>query len=134
MPFDARAAKLLQAGEHLTILPEHPGLRLAARAKLRTWIYRFKSPVDGGMRQIKLGEWPAMSYPAAALEWEKRRAERDGGVDPALEKRVARRREVFDAAKEKVGPYTVADLVEDYLTGHIDLHRKPRAAPRCAGC
>ena len=89
MPFDARAAKLLQPGEHLT-LPEHPGLRLAATASRRSWIYRYRSPVDGGMRQVKLGEWPAMSYPLAALEWEKKRTDRSGGADPQLQKKVAR--------------------------------------------
>jgi integrase len=125
MPFDARAAKLLQAGEHL-ILPEHPGLRLAATATRRSWIYRYKSPVDGGMRQLKLGEWPAMSYPAAAVEWEKRRAERDSGADVQLQKRAARRQERDAVAAEKVKPYSVADLVQDYLAGHIDLHRKPK--------
>jgi integrase len=125
MPFDARAAKLLQAGEHL-ILPEHPGLRLSSTATRRSWIYRYKSPVDGGMRQVKLGEWPAMSYPTAAVEWEKRRAERDSGVDASLQKRTARRQERAVVAAEKSAAYSVADLVQDYLAGHIDLHRKAK--------
>lgn len=125
MPFDARAAKLLQPGEHIT-LPEHPGLRLTAAATRRAWIYRYKSPVDGGMRQVKLGEWPSMSYPAAALEWEKRRAERDSGVDHQLQKRTAKRQERAAAVAEKAKPYSVGDLVQDYLAGHIDLHRKPK--------
>jgi integrase len=125
MPFDARAAKLLQAGEHIT-LQEHPGLRLVATATRRSWVYRYKSPVDGGMRQVKLGDWPSMSYPAAAVEWEKRRAERDSGVDLQLQKRAVRRKERDALAAEKVKPYSVADLVQDYLAGHIDLHRKPK--------
>lgn len=125
MPFDAREAKLLPAGQHIT-LQEHPGLRLVATATRRSWIYRYKSPVDGGMRQVKLGEWPAMSYPAAAVEWEKRRDVRDSGVDLQLQKRAARREARAAAAAEKVKPYTVADLVQDYLAGHIDLHRKPK--------
>lgn len=125
MPFDARAAKLLPAGQHIT-LQEHPGLRLVATATRRSWIYRYKSPVDGGMRQVKLGEWPGMSYPAAAVEWEKRRDERGSGVDLQLQKRAARREQRAAAAAEKSRPYTVADLVQDYLAGHIDLHRKPK--------
>jgi hypothetical protein len=92
MPFDARAAKLLQPGEHIT-LQEHPGLRLVATATRRSWIYRYKSPVDGGMRQVKLGEWPAMGYPAAAVAWEAQRQERSKGVDLQLQKRAARRAE-----------------------------------------
>jgi integrase len=125
MPFDARAAKLLQPGEHI-ILPEHQGLRLSAVASRRSWIYRYKSPVDSGMRQVKLGEWPAMSYPLAALEWEKMRKERSGGADPQLQKKAARRQARAEGVAEKARPYSVADLVQDYLTGHIDLHRKPK--------
>jgi integrase len=125
MSFDARAAKLLPAGEHIT-LQEHPGLRLVATDTRRSWIYRYKSPVDGGMRQLKLGEWPSMSYPAAAVEWEKRRTERDNGVDLQLQKRAARQRARAAAVAEKEKPYSVADLVQDYLAGHIDLHRKPK--------
>lgn len=125
MPFDARTAKLLQPGQHI-ILPEHPGLRLSATASRRSWIYRYKSPVDGGMRQVKLGEWPTMGYPQAALEWEKVRGQRTAGTDPQLQKRTARRQERAAAAAEKVKPYSVADLVADYLAGHIDLHRKPK--------
>jgi integrase len=125
MPFDARDAKLLQPGQHITV-QEQPGLRLTATGTRRSWIYRYKSPVDGGMRQVKLGEWPAMSYPAAAVEWEKRRAARDDGVDVQLQKRAARRQERAAVVAEKAKPYSVADLVSDYLAGHIDLHRKPK--------
>jgi integrase len=125
MPFDARAAKLLQAGTHL-ILPEHPGLRLSATASRRSWVYRYKSPVDGGMRQIKLGEWPSMSYPQAAVEWEKKKGEREGGIDHSLQKRTARREAEAVASGDGPGVYKVRRLVEDYLSGHIDLHRKPK--------
>lgn len=126
MPFDARAAKLLQPGAHI-ILQEHPGLRLTASATRRAWIYRYKSPVsNGNMRQIKLGEWPSMSYPLAALEWEKKRGERDAGVDPSLQKKTARRNAEAAARGEAPGMYKVRHLVEDYLSGHIDLHRKPK--------
>jgi integrase len=125
MPFDARAAKLLQPGEHI-ILPEHPGLRLVATDTRRSWIYRYKSPIDGGMRQVKLGEWPALSYPDAAVAWSQARATRDAGKDASLEKRAARREAREIAAKGHAGPYTVTHLVADYLSGHIDVSRKPK--------
>jgi integrase len=125
MPFDARAAKLLKPGEHLKI-EEHPGLRLVATAARRRWVYRYRSPVDDGMRQVKLGEWPAMSYPQAALEWEKKRGDRDAGVDPSLQKRAARREARAVAGGDAPGVYKVRNVIEDYLTGHIDLRRKPK--------
>jgi len=126
VPFDARAAKLLQPGQHLTILPEHPGLRLSATASRRSWIYRYKSPVDGGMRQVKIGEWPQVGYPDAAGEWARLRAARDAGSDASLVKRAARREVQRAKAKKPDSVYTVAQLVQDYLSGHIDLHRKPK--------
>ena len=68
MQFDARAAKLLAAGQHFTI-SDCPGLRLEATKSKRSWIYRYKSPLDGRMRQTKIGEWPAISLAAATVEY-----------------------------------------------------------------
>jgi integrase len=124
MPFDAREAKLLQAGQHL-ILPEHPGLRLVATSTRRSWIYRYKSPADDRMRQVKLGEWPAMSAPAAIAKWEAARIARSGGQDMAAEKRAARHRVRAEKARAKEDDYLVKHLVQDYLSNHIDIHRKP---------
>ncbi len=56
--FDARTAKLLPSGEHITFV-DYPGLRLVSSGSGKSWIYRYKSPVDGRMRQIKIGGWPA---------------------------------------------------------------------------
>jgi integrase len=125
MPFDARAAKLLQPGEHIT-LQEHPGLRLVASTRGRSWIYRYKSPVDTGMRQVKLGAWPAMGYPQAVVAWEEKRDTRATGVDLQLEKKKLRRQALAAKAAVRSRAYTVHDLVQDYLTGHIDVRRKPK--------
>jgi integrase len=122
--FDARAAKLLQPGEHM-ILPQHPGLRLSVTAAKRSWIYRYKSPVDGGMRQVKIGEWPRIGYTAAREAWEKLRDQRAAGADAQLQKRAARREaRAAKAAGKKV--YTVEALILDYLSEHIDQRRKPK--------
>ena len=89
MSFDPRAAKLLQAGEHITFA-DHPGLRLEARAKCRTWIYRYKSPSDGKMKQAKLGQWPAMSYHKAVTEWEQVKTQNKAGPELDAERQQAR--------------------------------------------
>lgn len=62
MWLDARAAKQLSLGTHMTI-DGYPCLRLEASASRRSWVYRFKSPIDARMRQIKIGEWPSTSLP-----------------------------------------------------------------------
>lgn len=126
MKFDARTAKSLLDGEHLSI-EGCPGLRIIAKKTRRSWTYRYKSPIDGNMRQIKIGSWPAMSPVAAAGEWERLRTERDSGIDPAAQKREDRAAEVRDQADDDTG-YTVAKLCDDYTTGHIKKNRKPKGA------
>lgn len=122
--FDARAAKQLAPGAHLTI-SDAPGLRLQATASTRTWVYRYKSPVDGRMRQIKLGAWPAMTYQAAWVAWDKAKTLRDEGADPAVEKRAAKsaaaERARSDLRQQQVARYLVRDVCSDYLawlSGH----------------
>lgn len=105
--FDARAAKALGDGEHLTVAGA-PGLRLLGTATARTWTYRYRSPVDGKTRQVKLGRWPAMGLPAALSAWEKVKAQRDAGGDPAAEKRGR-------AKTERVEKYTVRRACDDFL-------------------
>lgn len=129
MYFDARAAKLLKPGEHLTIA-DHPGLRLECNTTRRTWTYRYKSPLDGRMKQTKIGTWPAMSPAAAIVEWEKLRATRDSGRDVAAEKRTARTnaRAVKNGSLPQAGPYTVRRLCADYLVGHVERNRALKGA------
>jgi integrase len=130
MQFDAREAKLLQPGQHFTI-SDCQGLRLEATASSRSWIYRFKSPLDQRMRQVKIGAWPAMSAAAAIVEWERLRDVRAAGRDPAEERRAARVQE--KAAQDQVraavaNRLTVRGLCNLYLDGHVDRHRKPKGA------
>lgn len=118
--------KLLPAGEHL-ISPEFPGLRLVATDLHRSWIYRYKSPVDGKMKQIKIGRWPAISLHVAVSEWEKLRQERERGGDPAeavKEARATKRVEdLARQAKARTDAYTVMKLCDDYFDGHVQRSR-----------
>jgi integrase len=131
MSFDARAAKLLTPGKHITC-PEHPGLRLEAFEGKRTWTYRFRSPVDGRLRQMKIGQWPKMSIHAAIAAWENLRAQRDAGQDPAAEGKAAREKKKDEArqARERVvlKQYTVADVCNDYWKGHVRVLRARKGA------
>ena len=123
MKFDAREAKLLEIGTHFMV-DDCPGLRLEASASRRTWVYRYKSPIDDRMRQVKIGSWPAMSEAAATFAWEDLRKFRDSGKDPSLEKRAAR----VAVAVKKPSFYSVRKLCDDYLCGHVDVHRKKPGA------
>jgi Arm DNA-binding domain len=132
--FDARTAKLLAPGEHLTI-EEAPGLRLEASQSAKAWIYRYRSPVDGRMRQIRIGRWPALGYQAAWVEWEKLRGMRDRGQDPAAEKRAGRHAELAAQdqarAEAKAAAYLVRHLCADYV-GSLRLRRKAKGCNEVA--
>ncbi|WP_186215867.1 tyrosine-type recombinase/integrase [Burkholderia gladioli] len=118
MKFDARIAKQLKPGSHLTFA-SFPGLRLEVTTSRRSWIYRYKSPIDKCMRQKKLGQWPEMSYASAISAWEEIRGQREAGIDPVLAKKRPK-----DAGKG----YTVKQLCEDFLSGYIDVHRQADGA------
>lgn len=129
MQFDARQAKALQAGDHMTV-PDAPGLRLVCSTAGRAWVYRFKSPTDDRMRQIKLGTWPVMSAAQAGAEWDRLRHIRDAGRDPAAERRAARQEVLASAAADrdqaKHGRHTVARLMKDYIEQHVVGRRAPK--------
>lgn len=127
MHFDARTAKQLQPDQHIMV-DGCPGLRLTATATTRTWTCRYKSPIDGRMRQKAIGRWPAMSLGAAVAAWEKLRGARDAGIDPARAHKEERAQLVAKAKQERAGVYTVRRLVDDYLKRHIDVHRKEKGA------
>ena len=111
MSFNARRAKALQPGEHI-IVDDAPGLRLVARASRTTWLYRYKSPVDERMRQVAIGHWPEMGYPAALAVWDQLRRRRDSGEDLAKEKkRSVKVAAAQSAARAAEGVYTVGQPV-----------------------
>lgn len=121
-----QAAKL-PSGEHMTF-EGFPGLRLQTSASRKSWTYRYKSPVDGRMRQVKLGEWPAMAFAAAIAAWERSRAERDSGAELS----ALRRKHERTAACPSPTDDTVRQLCRDYLEGYVEVNRKLKGAVEVA--
>lgn len=116
MFFDARAAKLLQPGQHL-VVPDCPGLRLVATASFKTWTYRYKAPGTERMKQVSIGRWPAMPAHEAGTAWQLLRDQRGAGVDPGQAKR-ARRAEISGKAT-RPDAYTVSQVVQDLIDGPL---------------
>ncbi|MEP7280454.1 MAG: Arm DNA-binding domain-containing protein, partial [Rubrivivax sp.] len=112
--FDPRSARALKAGEHL-IVGQAPGLRLEATAGGQSWIYRYRSPVDGRMRQVKLGRWPTLGLPAALAAWQGVKALRDAGGDPAAQRRERRQAETAKAHRSVL---TVAKVAQEFLAAY----------------
>lgn len=130
MQFDAKAAKLLEPGQHFTI-SDCPGLRLEATVTTRSWTYRYKSPIDSKMRQVKIGSWPAMSFHSAVVAWEKLRDDRAAGVDPADQKRAARHVDAVDRAARQAAAakrITIRRICDQYLEEHVDRRRVAKGA------
>jgi integrase len=113
-----RRARALVVGEHL-LFPDAPGLRLTrSTTRAFAWTYRYRSPLDGRMRQSRIGRWPALSYHDALSRWNALQQARADGHDPRL---VARERVRAAAAAalaastaRKVESVTVADIVRLY--------------------
>lgn len=124
MYFDVKSAKLLKAGEHL-VIDGCPGLRLVASASRKAWTYRYKA-LDGRMKQVAIGQWPAMSVQTAATAWQALRDQRSRGADPVAQRKADR--QAVQAAAAVVEIYTVRDLIDDYIIGHIQLNRKAAGA------
>lgn len=123
MFFDARAAKLMQAGSHI-VVQGCPGLRLIASQTKKSWVYRYRSPADKSLKQIKIGGWPAMSPAQAASAWNALRELRDSGIDMVAEKKHRRTLAVLQVVK----PYTNSLLIEDYATGYLVTNRESKGA------
>lgn len=123
--FDPRTAKQLPAGQHI-LIDGAPGLRLTASATRKSWTYRYRTP-EGRLGQTKIGEWPTMSVAAAVAAWEKLREARDAGVDLAAERRTARVAASGETATHQGAP-TVADVLRDYVHGHVNVRRKEKGA------
>ncbi|WP_235943160.1 tyrosine-type recombinase/integrase [Zoogloea dura] len=126
--------KALPEGRHLTS-PDFPGLRLVSSSAGKSWIYRFKN-AEGKMKQVKVGEWPAMSVHSAVAEWEKLRLARNAGQDPAEAKQEARRVRAegaaAKAAEKSAAAYTVATVCNDYYRGYVRLARAKKGADEVA--
>jgi cyclopropane fatty-acyl-phospholipid synthase-like methyltransferase len=69
MHFDARAAKLLKPGGYFFV---HgcSVLRLEVSVSRKTWIYRYMSTDGGRLKQVAIGQRPAMSVGAAVAKWD----------------------------------------------------------------
>lgn len=80
------------------------------------------------MRQVKLGEWPAMAFAGAISAWEENRVERDSDAELS----ALRRKKGDPTALPFPATYTVRQLCRDYLEGHVEVHRKSKGAVEVA--
>lgn len=121
--FHAAEVRALAPGAWLTFAG-FPGLRLACYGTAaRMWTYRYRSPSDKRLRQIRLGRWPAVGWEKAVARWDELRRARDDGVDPQLARRSKRAEAHAKHAAERVAAkrhaVTVEKVVRTFLEEHV---------------
>ncbi|MGQ9426751.1 tyrosine-type recombinase/integrase [Gilvimarinus sp. F26214L] len=106
---------------------ENRGLRVTCGAGgTKTFFYRYTSPETGRLVQVKIGNFPLVSLAEARIELQRLKGMRKQGLCPAAElKRKKYEEEEQERAERLKRDFTVTDLVELYLTQHIEDRRAP---------
>jgi integrase len=125
-PLNALSVKSLKSG-YLADTHPHSGLRLVVnKSGSKTWIYRYRSPIDNKLKQIKLGGYPAMSLNQARVTLIGLKADREAGIDLQERKREKKAKKLAESHADRQSVFTVSDMVDSYLENHIAQNRKPK--------
>lgn len=99
---------------------ENTGLRVSCGATgVKTFFYRYTSPVTGKLIQLKIGCFPQTSLAIARTKLQELKQIRREGRCPATENKKAKQKEREDK-KQQIPEMTVAELIELYLTERIE--------------
>lgn len=106
---------------------ENRGLRVTCGAAgTKTFFYRYTSPVNGKLMQVKIGNFPQVSLSEARIELQRLKSVRKQGLCPASELKKQRiEQERQDQVERKEREFTISDMVELYLTQYIEDRRAP---------
>ncbi|HKS33546.1 MAG TPA: tyrosine-type recombinase/integrase [Enterobacteriaceae bacterium] len=100
---------------------ENRGLRVSCGAtSVKSFFYRYTSPVTGKLVQVKIGNFPQTSLAAARLKLNELKLLRQEGRCPASELKQDKLQRAMEAEQAKVPALTVQGLVELYLTERIE--------------
>ncbi|MBM3357768.1 MAG: DUF4102 domain-containing protein [Betaproteobacteria bacterium] len=106
------------------------GLRVRCSASGRKiFFYRYRSR-DGALRQIKLGEFHALTLAKARKAVERKRLEREEGKAPQLEKRKQKEEAARARAAQRQTAYTLEDMVNEYIEEVLDSQKRGAESAR----
>ncbi len=100
---------------------ENRGLRVTCGASgIKTFFYRYTSPVTNKLSQVKIGSFPQTSLAMARMKLQELKLIRNEGRCPASELKDEKQRLLEENQKPKAAVLTVEGLVELYLTERIE--------------
>lgn len=120
----ARAIDKMKVGDpDKSDIGEYIGLRVVCgKTGLKSFVYRYRSPIDNSLKKITLGNYPHMSLAEARIELQKLKLLRSEGICPASE-----RKEQKIASKQKkvkseitLNILTLKDVIDLYLTEVVE--------------
>ncbi len=118
----ARAIDKMKIGDSpKSDIGEYTGLRvICGKTGLKSFIYRYRSPIDNSLKKITLGNYPNMSLAEARIELQRLKLLRSQGICP-----VSERKEEKLLIKQKnsisvIKTLTLKDVVDIYLTDVIE--------------
>lgn len=126
-PLSTKAIEAMKPGcSDKADISENRGLRITCGATgIKTFFYRYTSPITHNLKQVKIGHFPNITLAQARAELQMLKLVKNEGRCPASELRAEKshKQKVELAAQQAV--FTVKDLVELYLTERIeDRHGK----------
>lgn len=147
-PLTSLALNNLKSGNTITDIGEYRGLRAACgKSGVKTFVYRYRSPADQKIKQIKIGRYRdsknktagddsgLLSLAQARMLFLELKALRDNGVCPVERKKQQQKKvDKFKAQAKSdraLNLFTVKKLCDNYLSECIDGVRTRKSASEC---
>ena len=121
-PLSFKAVEMMKPGDKdKADVGENRGLRVSCGATgVKSFFYRYTSPLTGKLAQVKIGNFPQTSLAAARLKLHELKLLRHEGRCPATELKKDKLQRAIEAEQAKIPELTVQGLVELYLTERIE--------------
>ncbi|WP_031432046.1 tyrosine-type recombinase/integrase [Methylomarinum vadi] len=129
-PLSSRTVEVMKPGDKIKAdTGENIGLRVRCGATgVKTFFYRYTSPVTSKLVQVKIGSFPETSLAEARLKLQELKQIRRQGRCPRTEAKEQQKQEK-EQERARVEPveklFTVKDMVELYLTQYIEDRKSP---------
>lgn len=121
-PLSSKAIEAMRPGDKvMSDCGENSGLRIKCGASgTKTFYYRYKSPLTNKLVQIKIDNYPVVKLAEARVKLQKLKTIRREGRCPATEHKLQQVKLKSACDSSRGSAFTVEDMVELYLTQHIE--------------